>query len=221
MRMNNTSIVISSCDKYSHAWPVFKHSFEKYWPDCQFPVYFITNEKEAPLGTTIKTGEDQGWSNQMTKALDQIDTEIMIFLLEDYWFTEAVNKEGLNQLVQLMYNNVGIEHIRLYASKQSKEIKREPYLLETDLLNEDEDYRSSLNAGIWRTRTMKALLEPNKSIWDSEHSMTEQSRDKMFITVRDMKHIKYNIDNNMVEKGKFTDHATKYIQQEGISIPEL
>lgn len=218
MNINSTSIVISSCDKYSHAWSIFKHSFEKYWPNCQYPVYFITNEKEAPLGTTIKTGEDKGWSNQMIKALGQIDSEIIIFLLEDYWFTEAVNKEGLDKLIQLICCNVGIEHIRLYVSEGSKEIQRQPYLLETDLLNEDEDYRSSLNAGIWRTQTMKALLEPNKNIWDSEHSMTEKSRDKMFLTVRDMKYIIYNINNNMIEKGEFTDHAKKYMEQERINL---
>lgn len=216
--MNKISIVVSSCDKYSHVWPIFKYSFEKYWFNCKYPIYFITNEKDAPIGITIKTGKDKGWSNQMIKALGKIDSEIIIFLLEDYWFTEAVNNEGLEKLLQLIYYNIRIDHIRLYVSEGSKKIKRKTYLLETDLLNEDEDYRSSLNAGIWRTQTMKTLLEPNKSIWESEHSMTEKSRGRLFLTVRDMKYLKYNIDNNMVEKGKFTTHAEKYMEQESINL---
>lgn len=218
MKINTVSVIVSSCDKYNHAWPVFKHSFNKYWPDCPYPIYFITNELNAPIGTTIKTGEDKGWSNQMIKAINNIDSELIIFLLEDYWFTQNVDTKALSELVEFMKRNIGIEHIRLYSSKQSKQIKRESYLLDMDVLNQDESYRASLNAGIWRTNTFKELLEPNKSIWDSEHSMTEKSVEKMFLTVRDMKYIVYNIDNNMIEQGKFTDHARKYMEQECISI---
>lgn len=216
--MNPISVIISSCDKYSFAWPIIKHAFQKYWPDCTYPIYFITNKKEAPFGKTIKTGLDQGWSNQMIKALTQINTEFLIFLLEDYWFNDQVNIEELNQLYHIMKGRPEISHIRLYVSAESSKIHRKSYCNGLNILNPNEDYRASFNAGIWRKNTLINLLEPNKSIWDSEHSMTDKSRNKLFLTVTEMKYIKYNIDHNMVERGQFTDHARKYMEQESINI---
>ena len=58
---NNVSIVVSSCDLFEDCWAPFIHSMRKYWPDCEWPVYVISNHKaiDGPEGFSfIKVGED-------------------------------------------------------------------------------------------------------------------------------------------------------------------
>lgn len=208
-------VLISSCDKYSHAWPIFKHAFNKYWPNCPYSIYFITNTLQSPLGITIKT-ENKNWSDCMIEALSKIPHSIIIFMLEDYWLNQSVYQEGIINLSYFMSIS-DCEHVRLYVSKGSKLVKRQPYTPFLDRLNKDEDYRASLNAGIWKKSTLLELLEPDKTIWESEHIMTQKSRDRVFCTVKEMKYLVYDVDNNMLERAKFTEHAYQYMKKEGIN----
>ena len=40
------AVVVSSCDAYSDAWKPFFKLFFKYWSDCPFPIYLVTNTRE-------------------------------------------------------------------------------------------------------------------------------------------------------------------------------
>lgn len=213
--MKNVAILVSSCDKYSWAWPIWKQMFQKYWSNCPFSLYFVSNHLTAPLGKTIKVGE-VSWSDGMKEALSLIKEDIIIFLLEDYWFTEQVNENGLLDLCS--YINLGAcDHIRLYVSEGSKKIKRNNFNKSLDILNKEEDYRAALNAGIWKKNIFLELLDSNKDIWTSEHTMTDKSRDKIFCTVKDMKYIIYDINQNMIEKGSLTEAGKQYLKNEGIN----
>lgn len=215
MSDNNTAVVISSCDKYSFIWSIYHQIFMKYWSDCPYPIYFITNEKDAALGQTIQVGNTD-WATGMTYALKSIKEKTIIFLLEDYWFTESVNTVELDKLCQFM-NNTACDHIRLYVSEGSQKILRKSFTPELNLLNQDEDYRCSLNAGIWNKQIMLDLLELENNIWNSEHIMTEKSRSKLFCTVKEMKYIVYEINENMIEQGKITKAGYDYLKKQGIN----
>ena len=214
--MNNIAVVISSCDKYSFIWEAYKTIFQKYWSDCPYPIYFITNNMDAPFGQTIRVG-DLDWASGVIKALNKVKEKTIVWLLEDYWFTNMVNTLDLNKLCTFI-NTTECDHIRLYVSNQSKQIPRQKFTEDLDLLNKEEDYRCSLNAGLWKKNILLNLIESGNNIWDSEHIMTNKSRSKLFCTVKEMKYIIYNIDNNMIEQGKITKAGYEYLQREGISI---
>lgn len=212
--MKNTCVLLSTCDKYSWAWPVWKQMFEKYWPVCPYDIFWVTNFKSGLKGLTINVG-DVPWSDGMKTALETIPHDNIIFLLEDYWFTQPVNTKGLEELCYILDTSL-IEHIRLYVSKGSKKIKRQSFATASlDILNNNEDYRCALNVGIWKRQVFLDLLTPNTDIWTSEHSMTDKSRNRLFATVQEMKYIVYDINKNMIEQGKLTNHGKEYIQQEG------
>jgi len=208
------AVLINSCDKYAWVWPAYKEIFERYWPDCPYPIYFITNDLEAPFGKTIHTSY-LTWSDCLIEALPQIKEDTIIWTLEDIWFTKKVDTKALEQLC---YNitRYPLDHIRLYVSEGSRKIPRKEINYELDRLNWNEDYRCSLNAGIWRKQAFQEVLEPGHNIWDSEHIMTEKSRNMDFATVKEMKYIEYDIDNNMVEQNKLTEHGVRYLYEEKI-----
>ena len=42
---NNICVLIMSCDSYEDLWVPFFHFFDKYWPDCPYPIFLATNTK--------------------------------------------------------------------------------------------------------------------------------------------------------------------------------
>ena len=44
--MGKVAILICSCDYYSDCWEPIICSFNKYWPDCEYPRYIVTNYEE-------------------------------------------------------------------------------------------------------------------------------------------------------------------------------
>ena len=54
------AFVVSSCDKYYFLWDPFFKTLEKYWPDCPFQLYLITNslDYQNEKVKTLNIGED-------------------------------------------------------------------------------------------------------------------------------------------------------------------
>lgn len=46
--MNNTNMVILvlSCDKYKYAWDDFFNLRDKFWPDCPYKWYLVTESAD-------------------------------------------------------------------------------------------------------------------------------------------------------------------------------
>ena len=71
---DDTVIIIPSCDKYSDLWHTFFFFFHKYWQDCPYPIYLMTNNLsyEDQRIITLKIGEDVSWSANLKKALGTV-----------------------------------------------------------------------------------------------------------------------------------------------------
>ncbi len=37
------AILVCSCDKYADVWEPFFKLFFKFWPDCPYPIYLLSN----------------------------------------------------------------------------------------------------------------------------------------------------------------------------------
>lgn len=216
----NTGIFISSCDKYSWAWKAVENNFKKYWKDCPYDIHFVTNWKTPPIGNQIIVGPDYPWATFTQKALLRFPYKYLIFLLEDYWFTEPVNTQGMIQLTDLIASNSDIKHIRLYVSEGSRKVPRFSFNDQTDVLNMNEPYRCSFNAGIWNKEYLYDLCNRfrNNNIWNCEHLFTKDSTKDLMLTVKEMNYIKYDINKNMIERGILTEHGQQYLDKEGIKL---
>ena len=96
---DSVAIVISSCDAFFDAWRPFHSFLRKFWPDCPFPIFLITNELEisSPRIHAIAVGPDRGWSSNLIAALEQIAFPHILYFQEDYFLTEPVRNAQLAQ----------------------------------------------------------------------------------------------------------------------------
>lgn len=116
MEKKDVTIFVSSCDLYEDAWMPLLKLLKKQWPECEYPVVLCTEEKEYDCDfmdvKTICTGKNLSWTARIRSVLNRIDTEFVLFLLEDYFLTDRVDVKGFEKALELIRSDsqVGMVH---------------------------------------------------------------------------------------------------------------
>ena len=111
------TILVNSCDKYEDAWEPFFKLFNINWPDCPYKVILNTEEKVYPCNfmnvETINYNKKSTWSQRLKHVLENINSEYIIFFLEDFFLQSPVNVDGLKKAVTLMCTDDSVGYIGL------------------------------------------------------------------------------------------------------------
>jgi len=165
------SILILSCDKNLQLLKLFFEMFDKYWADCQYDVY-VSMEfcKEIPVARKIHVlnfHENKPWSNRIINALDKIDTENVLILLDDFIIEEKVESSKIDTIVANMNNDSRIANVILTVINQKNEPDKR--ILESYVQrNKYGRYKTALQCGIWKRSILINLLTPNENAWETE-----------------------------------------------------
>lgn len=230
------SVVVCGMDTRSKLWPPFKHGFDKYWPDCPWPKYFITNYLEGPEGfKTLRTGKEINWADKTITALSQINSEIILWMMEDFWLPGPVRTEILVKFCDLMQNR-NIDHIRLMPpslgdgtvvpEKECKEITEFDNRLW--YFKDDATYRVSVTASLWKKSALLGYIYDGMDPWrfETEGSVMSSSSKNLYLCLVDpyvfpIPHYTnpYQTNKNeMVSKGIWNKAAIEYIRKEHLSM---
>jgi len=212
------AILIPSCDAYNDVWPAFFHFFFKFWPDCPFPVYLITEKIIYPdeRVKTIALGKDFGWANNVTQALKQINTPYFVYFLEDVFLLKPVETERILKLLEIAKRD-SISCLRLYPSPGPDA----PYEKEKELgvIAQNAPYRVSTMTAIWNTAAFLRVLRPNENAWQMELDGTKRAAhmNELYVSVyRNSPAIDYYA--TAIKRGRWFYDAVKMCEREGIMI---
>ncbi len=173
----NYSILINTCDKFDDCWNPFFKLWELYWPDCTGKVYLNTEYKDYSysglqitpvkgcIGKTIK-GKYATWSQCLRWALERIDTDIILYMQEDYFLNSKVKNDLVEKLICLMLENPSIPCIQLSSHGI-------PAVLPTQfehIYTSDSDFFSYVccQASLWRKDIMLSLVRDHETAWNFE-----------------------------------------------------
>lgn len=224
--MSDVTVFVSTCDRYQAAWLPFCHGFRKYWPDCPWPLVFMTNHLEAPCGTTVKTGDDRGWGRMMLKALDEIGTPVILYMMEDAWLSAPADTQALVGFAAILLRDEA-DHLRLCPpGPEGRPPKRDyPGDPGVFVFADDETYRTSLHAGFWRVDALKRLVQPGDGPWKFELNGNARTRGSdRFLCVREMAYLRYptpadaDWSEGVIWRGDWLDAARRYAELEGLCI---
>lgn len=176
--MNDLSILVITCDKYSDLWEAFFELKERNWPDCIYPVYLGTNKKSyANHGViSICIGEDKSWTENVRNMLEFIDSSYILVLLEDFFIDRKVNSTYIKKLLEFMKEE-NLDCLRL--EPQPAPVKCYNRKLKVGRIAPGSPYYVSTQPAIWRKEILKELLIPSYSAWDFE--MKNSAKSKTFI----------------------------------------
>lgn len=215
------TVIISTCDKFSDLWDANIKLLKQNWSDLSAKVLLVTDkptQKSYKDVTIVCAGEGKEITDRLKVAMQFVNTDYVLFTLDDYFLTEKINTQIIIEDIKIMETH-NLDYLRLFVmtkkslrNRKAKLIEKDIYLLE----NWAGDYIVSLYAGIWRKEFMQTSLIASLNAWQYEVSLTKLARD---INARcaDSRKGEFPI-LDVIRKGKILNKAKKYLDNSNISI---
>jgi hypothetical protein len=172
---DSVSVVVSSCDRFFDAWRPFAFFFRKFWADCPFKVYLIVNRLRirSEFIRPIRVGRDRDWATNMQIALQQVTTPYVLYMQEDYFLTEEVNREQLATDMTKAFQ----QHIDSLCFFDLSLL--EPDFAEIDtpfgVVPKSSKGRTRLQTTLWKRDALASVLKPGENAWEMEARGSERT----------------------------------------------
>jgi hypothetical protein len=220
-----TAVLISSCDAFYDCWAPMIYSLKKYWPDCPFPIYFISNFNKIDDEKIkfINVGEDKGFASNLGFALNKIECDFIIYFQEDYFLINDVNTEAIQKHINhCIENNIGFlkMHGNDFLLRDNNRIN------DSDYCKNPIDVRYSINTSvaIWERETLAKLCVEDYSGWDWERNIISFIKKNGIEINSEMLHSScykekgiISLPGGAVAKGNWTQNGVTFLRKYGFN----
>ncbi len=221
--MSKVAIMITSCDAYQECWRPIIYSLDKYWPDCEFSRYIVTNYKEENLPNTsfIKVGDDhRSWCNLTRMGMEAIPEEYVIYFQDDYWLNRTVNNDAIKKHIEYFEKN-NLDFLKIYD-----DMPRDKYRIgESDYCDNPPNIRYSINTAIaiWRKSSISQLMIQDWSGWEFERKIIPYIAENNIVIRSQTLHSSVvmekginTISDNAIVRGVWTHSAVEFLKENGM-----
>lgn len=188
--MSDMAILVCSCDKYEDVWNPMFEMFFKFWNDCPYEIYLLTNNKnyEHNRVKTITTGDDVTWSKAFRKALESISEDYVLIIMEDYILKAKVKNSDFETALEYIKKNK-IDYFRTFPAPKPTIANGICGEFKVGVIEPNASYRVSLQAAIWRREYVLSIIDDKDSAWQFEHMGSKRSSqdNSKFVSVWDKK----------------------------------
>ncbi|MCR5696843.1 MAG: hypothetical protein K6G73_07715 [Marinilabiliaceae bacterium] len=166
------AILVLSCDKYKIAWDDFFNLRDKFWPDCPYKWYLVTESEDYTRKGVdiIKCGKEMNWTGRFKYAAEEVNAEYVAVYLEDFFIEEKIDNQIIADDLELMDKknismiNVGDVFDWIIKQRHTEKINDNLIVIPAHLR-----YGISASTSIWRTSFLLDFLGNNDcSAWDFE-----------------------------------------------------
>ena len=227
MIMENITLVVNSCDKYEDLWDPFFTLLKKYW-NPEMPIVLNTESKSYSYpGLDIHTlhlyqsgGQDQ-WSERLMRTLERINTDYILFMLDDFFIESEVNRQKIKQCLEWMKQDTSIAAFCFMPIMPGKNLPCGYPGFELRPL--DGEYRLNCQAAIWNKKHLLHDMRPHESAWLFETLGSKRSRryrdQKFYSAIPGTEVMEYNDDEGAaVHRGRWNQHTLDFLEKEGIHV---
>jgi hypothetical protein len=188
------TILVNSSDGFEDCWNPFFKLYETYWNDDKIPILLNTEWKDysykaLPIRCSRSNSKNEdrrlSWSECLINALNQVETEYVLYLQEDYFIEQKVNIGLINDMIDLMKTNEDIKYIGLTHFGNHPPFKTWSGDNRLWEVSNKSKYRISTQAGIWRREVLLSYLRPNENGWMFEIFGTQRAKKRrdLFLTL--------------------------------------
>lgn len=220
---NRLVIIVTSCDLYKDCWEPLIFSFKKYWPDCPYSIYIISNF-ESLRDETIKfipVGEHKGWGTNTKKALKEIaQSNYIMHLHEDYFLCKTVETAKIEALLDHC-DAENLTYLRISSNRPC----RDNYRIGDSIYCDDPvgvPYSLCLQPSIWKRSFYESLCIERWSCWDLERNINGYIiENKIEVKSQAIYSEFYNdyclpvVADTAIRKGKWTLAGAKFLKENG------
>lgn len=185
MTNNKFSILINTCDNFEDCWKPFFVLFKSYWPEYKGKIYLNTEYKEFSYSgldivctkvcevNHVSKNERATWSQCLMWALQQIGTDLLLYMQEDYFLKGKVKNNIVEDFASLMLKNADIKCIHL-TDQSVITTNKSKY---DNLYNvaSKQRYRVSCQAALWQKSELTNIIRVKESAWEFEEFGSKRS----------------------------------------------
>ena len=212
----DTAFVVVSCDKYSALWEPFFTCLSRYWSDCPFDKFLVSNHLDLSDKSVnvVKVGDDKSYSDNLRIALEQIDYEWIILWLDDVFISDIVETERLMHILTHVKQS-GAGYLKLAADMPMAYV---PDLgEEVGPLPKGIKYRSAIGCTLYKKSTLLKLLTPMASAWDLDRSPISDELTESFYALTPSASLKPPIRyTHLLIKGRWLIESLPFLRREGL-----
>lgn len=210
--MPSCDLVVFSCDKYKDTWDIFFKLKEKYWKECPYKSYLVTETKKCEYSETISINQGM-WTRRARMALERLSSDYVIVMLDDFFIRSQVDQARIESIINdfgdaTYYNFETMNRPSLECNKAGfrEQMKDQPYL-------------NSCQRGIWDRKKLIEQLKDDMNPWEWEVQKINNN-EKYYVNnsseIIDIGH-RYG-EAFGITKGKWTMEAYKFLKKEGFDI---
>ena len=178
---------------------------------------------------TINFNNEGSWSKRLKNVLEQIDSEYILYFLEDFFLESPVNVESFNRALDLIKSDekigyIGLKYNRSYNFKKTGvTISKESFLDKDDLITCN---RVNSMTALWRKDWLISLLKMHETPWDFEKYGSIRSRrtDRKVLIINNhvcapVFHYEIDVEYGMgIYGGKWLENNKALFEKYGIEV---
>ena len=164
----SVAIIVSSCDAFFDAWRPFNFFLKRFWNECPFEIFLLTNEIEIRSNRicSLRLGPDRGWSSNLLAALDRVRHPYVFYVQEDYFLTARVAEE---QMANDFAEVIGFGASALCFRARSRPDSGIQALNDRfGLVPIHSDGRTRCQVTLWNREALRSILRPGETAWNFE-----------------------------------------------------
>ncbi len=165
---SSVAVVVSSCDAFFDAWRPFQAFFERFWADCPFDVFLLTNElrvRSARL-RPLPVGPDRGWSSNLLFALEKIEHPYLLYLQEDYFLTAPVDRPQMAR--DFAHVIEGGADSLCFRARSAPDPGMRPLNDRFGVVPLESDGRTRCQVTLWKRSALQSILRVGETAWNFE-----------------------------------------------------
>ncbi len=217
--LQKRAILVSSCDSYSDAWPLFFHFYFKYCGACDLPVYLLANHKSYQDARVkmLNVGDDVSWTDGISKALQQMDATHLLFLQDDFLLNQPLDFTEFQKVFDQFISVGGLSLEIDLRSDQGPDVPT-TWLRQSNAQN----LHSGLNATLWRKDFLEEIASvAGLNIWQAETRIRDclrQGRRGLYFLKKETPPILSYVES--IKGGFWQPAAIEFLKSQGLK-PDL
>jgi hypothetical protein len=200
------AVIVVSCDKYADLWKPFFALFRKFWPDCPYTTYLLSNHAVWADNsiTGVQVGDDTSWSGNLRRSLVSIKEDNVIMFLDDLFLLKPVDTDGLKAICAEFLKADG-NCLKLNPTVRGDK----PHNVWFDQSFAGAPYRVSTVLTLWKKSLLNELLTDGETAWEFE--IKGSNRSDMYDGFYVAKAPHFEITNGVI-KGRWSRLALKRVR---------
>lgn len=208
-------ILVLSCDKNKDIFTPFYLCMEKYWKEHPEVIYLTESVKNQYYKTICKDYSFNEWTKRVREALDEIDDNIILLMIDDCFIREPVDIDRIKYVEENLKGNIALFNFE--KSFDGNDTPSQYTLFKKK--NPNGIVLPSIMCGMWQKDKLKTILNITCQPWEIERLNIAHDFEYYINSGDYIINIGYVFSKPFgIYRGKWCREVQSFFEKEGITI---